>query len=115
MPTWPSKFCPLAGSFQESPPNSTIRSSMDKGPDKIRRRTTANIRPVQFNILISRQDTQELDTFYDVETVGGSLPFDFVHPRTEQIVEARFVNPPQYTDRKAGQKYHCTIELEILP
>lgn len=115
MATWPTRFCPMAGSFQEAPPNNIIRSTMDKGPEKVRRRTTANIRPVSFKLLLKRQDTQELDNFFTTDTLSGSMVFDFVHPRTEQLVKARFVSAPQYADRSAGKFYEVAIELEIMP
>ena len=113
MPTWPSEFCPLINSFQESPPENTIRSSMDKGPDKLRRRTTANIRPVSFRISISKAQVATLDSFFLTDTASGSLPFDYVHPRTGQNVSARFVSAPTYQNRST--RYEADISLEILP
>lgn len=114
MATWPSKFCPLMGSFQESPPNNTIRSTMDRGPAKVRRRTTANVRPISFNVFVRNADMQEFDDFYAIDTFSGADEFDFIHPRTKESVKARFVEPPSYGDR-SGIGYQVSVSLEILP
>lgn len=113
MPTWPSQFCPLINSYQESPPDNVIRTKMDKGPDKIRRRTTANIRPVSFKMFLKNEDIQILDDFYVIETFSGSEPFDFINPRSKQSVKARFVSFPIYSNRSTG--YEVSVQLEILP
>lgn len=114
MPVWPIKFCPLMGSFQETPPNNIIRSTMDYGPDKVRRRSTANVRPIAFNLFVRNEDMDEIDSFYTTETLSGSIEFDFIHPRTKEGVKARFVSPPTYGDR-SGIGYQVSISLEILP
>lgn len=114
MATWPAGFCALAGSYTESSPNNTIRTSMDRGPDKVRRRTTANIRPISFKMLLSKTRLATFEAFYEDETFGGAEAFDFTHPRTGEAVRARFVNPPSWSDR-GGPMYEVSVQLEILP
>lgn len=113
MATWPAAFCPLAGSFQESPPNNVIRTNMDRGPDKVRRRTTANVRPLTFKLSLTPAQVNELDDFYNNETYGGADEFDYTHPRTGAPYKARFVSPPSYQDR--GRRYEASIQLELMP
>lgn len=113
MAVWPSQFCPIIDSFQESPPENIIRSDMDVGPAKVRRRTTANIRPISFNMFLTKAETALLDSFFLNDVMSGAIPFDFIHPRTDQLVSARFVEPPQYSNRSIG--YNVSISLEILP
>ena len=114
MATWPSKFCPLTGSFQESPPDNLIRSSMDVGPAKVRQRTTCNVRPISFNIFVKNDDMAEFDAFYITDTSYGALEFDFTHPRTKADVKARFASVPSYSDR-SNTGYVISISLEIMP
>lgn len=114
MAVWPSQFCPLVNSFNESPPDNTIRTTMDKGPDKVRRITTANIRPVSFRLFLKKSQVQILDDFYLNETFSGVDIFDFIHPRTQQPVKARFVQPPSYQERSTIG-YEASISLEIMP
>lgn len=113
MAVWPDNFCPLINSFQETPPENTIRTSMDVGPDKVRRRTTANVRPVSFNLFLLPPDVLVMDDFFVNQTRSGSEAFDFVHPRTKQPVQARFVSSPSYKNRSTG--YEVSVSLEILP
>ena len=114
MATWPSKFCPLMGSYQESPADNLIRSSMDTGPAKIRKRSTSNTKPMSFNIYVRNEDMDEFDGFFNTDTMGGSLEFDFTHPRTKLAVKARFTSIPSYSDR-SGKGFNVSIELEIMP
>ncbi len=117
MTTWPNTLPPPAiDSFREAPPNNAIGSKMDKGPDKTRRRTTANVRPISFTLKLTKEQTQILDDFYDNETFSGVVDFDYTHPRTDAPVTARFkpATPPNYTESQ-GVLYNCNVELEILP
>lgn len=114
MAIFPVEFCPLVNSVSESPPENVIRSSMDKGPAKVRRRTTANIRPIQFKLMLTPAQTAIMDDFYVNQTVSGADEFDFTHPRTKQPVKARFVSPPSYSER-GGRLWEIGVSLEILP
>lgn len=92
---------------------------MDVGPDKVRRRTTANIRPISFTLALTPAQTQILDDFYTTDTFSGADEFDYNHPRTNAACRARFVQPPEYKEM-GGQKptaglYSATISLEIMP
>lgn len=113
MPTWPSNFCPLINSLEESPPENTIRSQMDKGPDIVRRRTTANIRPISFKLYLSKADVAVMDNFFSTECYSGAEAFDFTHPRTGVACKARFTGVPKYANRSYG--YEVSVGLEILP
>lgn len=115
MTTWPATLPkPAIGTLNETPPKNSIRSEMDKGPAKVRRRTTANVRPISFTLRLSPEQVQILDGFFINDTASGSLSFTYEHPRTKDTVEARFVQEPSYKEF-AGVKYDCSISLEILP
>lgn len=115
MTTWPSTLpSPAINTFSEAPPNNIIRSSMDKGYDKVRRRTTASIRPISFTLKLTDDQVTIIDDFYNDETVGGSLSFDYIHPRTGATVEARFAEPPSYQSNE-NVIYDVSVSLEILP
>lgn len=113
MVAWPEQFCPLINSFQETPPENTIRSTMDKGPAKVRRRTTANIRSVSFTVSMKPAEVTIMDNFYLDDTFSGAIAFDFTHPRTKEVVSARFTSPPTYSNRSTI--YQVAVSLEILP
>lgn len=115
MAMWPATLpAPSINSFQETPPDNLIRSNMDKGPAKVRRRTTANVRPIQFTLMLTEAQVAILDTFFNTTVFGGAEEFDYTHPRTGDAVSARFVSPPQYME-KEGVVYGASISLEIMP
>lgn len=115
MTAWPATLpAPMLNTLQESPPNNTIRSTMDKGADKVRRRTTADVRPLAFTLALTPAQTQILDDFYTTDTYSGSESFDYTHPRTGVACTARFVEPPVYVERE-GAIYNANVQLEILP
>lgn len=87
---------------------------MDRGPAKVRRRTTANTRPISFSLNLTPEQTATLDTFYDDTTFSGSDEFDYTHPRTGSACKARFADKPQYSERE-GVLYSASISLEIMP
>lgn len=113
MPTWPVTLPPPAiNTFEESPPDADLKSPTDKGPAKVRRRSTANIRPISFNLNLTAAQVQDLDDFY--LECGGYTRFDFEHPRTGAPVTARFMEKPAYKERE-GVLYNVSVGLEILP
>lgn len=115
MATWPATLpAPALNSLKETPPNNVIRTQMDKGPDKVRRRTTANVRPLSFTLKLTPAQVATLDTFFTDTTYSGADEFDYTHPRTGAAVTARFVSPPDYAESE-GVIYNCSISLEILP
>ena len=115
MAIWPAALpAPALNSLRESPPDNAMRSNMDKGPAKVRRRTTANIRPMQFSLALDPDLVDVLDDFYNDDTFSGSIAFTFTHPRTLETVQARFTGPPQYGEAE-GAIYNVSVQLEILP
>lgn len=115
MATWPATLpAPALNTLKESPPNNVIRTQMDKGPDKVRRRTTANVRPLSFTLKLTPAQVETLDTFFVTTTFSGADEFDYTHPRTGDPVTARFVGPPDYSEQE-GVIYNAAIQLEILP
>lgn len=101
--------------YSESPPDSRIRTPMDMGPAKIRRRFSAQVRPVHIMMKMTESQLDEFDTFYVDTTESGALSFEFPSPRGSGTVTARFgESAPAYGEFDG---LHCTVQfdLEILP
>lgn len=114
--TWPVTLPtkPLIAGANETPPNLSVRSQMDAGPAKVRRRFTAGERLLTCDSLMTGTQVATLDEFYLDTLGGGVLAFNWVNPRTDATVEMRFVQPPSY--RPVGNnKYLVSLHLEILP
>lgn len=116
MAIWPASLPQVltVESYREQPPDVVLRTQMDAGPDKVRRRFTAGIRPVQGQIWCTKTQVATLDAFYVTTLLGGSLPFDWQNSRTLTAASLRFRKPPTYEpDHK--DLYRVGLELEILP
>jgi hypothetical protein len=121
MMEWPAtlpQYLPVSG-YQEQPPDTTLRTSMDAGPAKLRRRYTANVRNITATLMLSEAQLRTLDAFYVTDTRGGSLPFDWVHPRyagesPSYPVTMRFIKQPSYAAVEPDY-YSAQLELEIMP
>ncbi len=120
MTAWPAELpaIPVAG-YQEKPPDTTLRTPMDSGAAKQRRRFTANVRPIVSMLLLNETELRIFDDFYVSDLQGGALPFEWVHPRYADQSPAplalfRFSKLPQYSS-VGLDLYQVQIELEILP
>jgi hypothetical protein len=118
MPTWPSSvpFKPVLSSYQEQKQSQVLRSDMDIGPPKSRRRFTAAAVTVQLEWLWTVAQLSDFETFFETDLEGGSLPFDGVHPRTGAAAKLRFAEP--YTPQYSGYEqtpWKVLAKLEVLP
>ena len=110
MATWPSKFKILRDNFTEGLPDRVISSNMDVGPAKKRRRTILASYKVNMLVYIAMSDVDDFRQFYLDNDVAV---FDFIHPRTNQTVQARFASVPSPTLNETY--YTASVELEIMP
>jgi len=115
-PQWPSSLpaYPLERNLEEAPPDNAIRTQMDAGPAKVRRRFTANVRDFQVTLYLTRSQVASLDAFFLTDVKGGSLVFDWKNPRTGSAAELRFVGKPRYFQR-GDNLYEVMVQLEEMP
>ncbi len=115
MAVWPAglpqkQFSPVTEKRQDA----AIRSSMDTGTPKKRRRFTAAVREITIPIVLSMAEKIIFDTFYITTLKEGVLPFDWTDPNDDTtIIEYRFVKPSRLT-KKAGE-WKGMLSLEVLP
>jgi len=116
MATWPASLPQRPSFFDESFADTSIRTSMDVGPVKTRKRTSVGSKPgqVTFSGMTSTQ-VDILETFYK-ETLGsGTLPYDWLHPRTGLNKSWLFTGPPKIKRMGRTLKYYADFGLEELP
>lgn len=104
----------LVQGYAEAFPSTTLRTQMDAGPAKTRRRFTASVRPLRVTMPLTRAQVALLDTFYTDTLEGGALEFTWTHPRTLAAVTLRFVSPPQPVP-DSGAWWRVDLDLEVLP
>ncbi len=94
--------------------DASIRSSMDTGAPKKRRRFTAAVREITIPIVLTQAERVTFDTFYITTLEEGSLSFDWIDPVDgTSTISYRFVKPPSMT--KKGGEWKATLSLEVLP
>lgn len=113
--SWPADVpqSPLADGFQETLPDNTLRSKMEQGPPKIRRRSTDASGKINAQFLFSAAQCQMMDDFYHETLSGGALRFCFLHPRRQENVMCRIMQPPEYAALNGGY-YRAKIVMEVL-
>lgn len=129
MPNWPAslpqnQFLNLTDQRQDA----RVRTKMDAGPAKMRRRFTAAVRTVVAPILLDGTQRQAFDSFWINDTQEGSLSFSWSDPATDANVNFRFVAPPAWKLEVGGapgvpagsatsgaRLWRAHLHLEILP
>jgi hypothetical protein len=116
IPNWPNTLpqCLEVAGYGTAMADTMLRTAMDAGPAKVRRRFTAGVRPVAGRITVDKDELATLKTFFADSTLSGAIRFAWADPDTGAAAEMRFVSPPQWTAHGAG-KYLVALDLEILP
>jgi hypothetical protein len=121
VPVWPTSLPQnlIYEGQEEQFADMTERSSMEYGPDKVRKRTSSAVRQVGGYIVVTRTQLNALKDFFNTELLGGSLRFEWIDPTSDEessssyYVEMRFTAPP--AARAEGPLFRVQLSLEILP
>lgn len=90
-----------------------VRTAMESGPAKVRRRFTAASVFISGQLVLSTSQLSVFDSFFRDSVAMGSLPFYWKHPRSLEPCLCRFSSPPVYSC-SAGV-WFVRLEIEILP
>lgn len=92
-----------------------IRTPMDFGPAKLRRRFTAVPEAATFSLQLYRSQVQTLQDFVAI-TLKDTLPFDWYEFRKPDrtLVTYRFIRRPRFVPMQTGMLWLATVELELL-
>jgi hypothetical protein len=113
---WPSSLPqrPTVGGYQERFAETTLRTTMDAGTAKVRRRFTAAPRQIEATFKVNAAQTGILKTFFEDMTAGGALPVDWTHPREGTPATFRFLESPRVA-AITGTLFTVAVKLEHLP
>jgi|DEB19_MinimDraft_2_1074335.scaffolds.fasta_scaffold07070_3 hypothetical protein len=94
-----------------------LRTSMDAGPAKMRRRGKRTD-TMQVSYALSTAQVAILDAFI-TDSLKGTIRFGFPHPRTGAVIEVRIVPQQDGAMFSLGyilpELYSVSLELEVLP
>jgi hypothetical protein len=116
MAAWPETLpqSPLVEGFRETPADNSLRTAMETGPAKLRRRATSGAAGLTAGFLLDAAQLAALDIFYADTLQGGTLPFDFTHPISGETISCRFRQPPSRAALNGGY-FRSVLELEVVP
>jgi hypothetical protein len=107
----------VAKNFSGDSGANILRTPMDAGPAKERRRS-GRASPLQVQFFMTSAQIDTLETFVNT-TLRGTARFGFNHPRKQTQVEVRIIPQQDGALYKysfmGGQMYSVTMSLEVLP
>ncbi len=115
VPVWPTTLPEelLQRGYNQACPDVSLRTSMEVGPAKVRRRSTAQPYPVKGVVKVDESQLGTLREFYDDDLLGGTLRFSWKEPITLAAKEFRFTAPPNWS--MTGGWFDVRLEFEVLP
>ena len=109
-----------AGATYESGRNA-IRTEVDQGPAKVRKRFTRGVGKVTLNLELTDAQAERLRVFYENDTSGtpygtggGTMPFEHVDPVLGTAHDYRFLEPPRLVLDAAAGYWRTTVVLESV-
>lgn len=121
-PDWPATLpaLPIVEGYVESPANCVLRTAMDAGPAKVRRRFTSGPIPISASLIMTSTQLNAVspngfNAFYVSDCSNGSAEFTWHNPRTNSDVTMRFVGVPKYEPVGSSANWRVSFEVEILP
>lgn len=120
MTTWPIGLPSLGADVSDKRQDAKLRSQMDVGPAKQRRRFTSAVRDIETTLIVTGAQRATLDALYITDLEEGALPFDWTDPADGSTVAFRFVSPIEYglaapNPTAANRIWRAALKLEILP
>lgn len=109
---WPSVLPDCPQTWNEVDKPSTVRSEVDVGVAKVRRRYTRELTSISASLTLKRSEYDNLINFYRTTLKDGLYSFNYKHPYTGVMLEIRFVNPP--TISMNSKAFQVTFEWETL-
>lgn len=107
----------IPGCFQtltQTTLESVIRSNMEGGTIKARRRTTAFLETADATITLKAEVFEDFQAWFKTACMGGVLPTRFVFPPDSSEQVWRFAAPPQY-EWITNETFRVSFQLERLP
>jgi len=112
--TWPELLPAtlLIDGFSKQPQSSVIRTAMDAGPKKTRRRYTARTVKFSGKQVFDMLELAVFEQFYQFTLADGALRFNFTDPTTLEPAEFRFT--ADYTVSALDGLFEVAMQLERL-
>lgn len=117
-PVWPLDLPqrPLRDGYKEGGRQTLLRTQMDAGPAKTRRRATAGVRRIAARYAMSEEQLGRFLDFFEHDLADGAVPVWMPHPRTGETVRVSLAaSEPEWTPLGTGPRWAVALQLEVLP
>jgi hypothetical protein len=114
MATWPSTLpAPLNEGYSIEPQQQTIRTDMEVGNPRVRRRTAARVDNIPVAWMMTNAQFSAFRTWFDGDGEGGAAWFTVAIPQGDETsTEARFVDTFR-AEKVAFTHWRITATLEV--
>ena len=111
---WPPDVpnCLSLDTYLEERQPLVIRSPVDSGPHKLRRRYTKPVVGIIGNIFCKKDELEKLWDFFDVTLQGGTQEFENTNPIDGKTYTYRFLQPPRLTSVLNEDNFSVELIME---
>lgn len=116
MASWPADLPQYVqqDGYNEMLPDPTVRTGVDAGPPKVRKRWSAVVKKFTVRMWMNAAQITSFEEFFTETLSYGSVSFDWVHPRTQADVACRIVGGTVNIS-PSGPNFIVGFDLEVLP
>lgn len=93
---WPTDLPDCTQNWQEVDKPDTIRTDMETGVAKVRRRSLVDKMEVSVSWVMAAEKYDVFKQFFKTTTQDGILTFNYTHPITGDVGTYRFMEPPTF-------------------
>ena len=110
---------PLVDGYKRTLPNNLIRSSMDTGSDKVRKRGRFKPQEISASYVLTAAQRNTLEDFIHNNLAEGAICFNWPHPELNKLVRARLKASSdgilEFSPYKDTTRWSVTLKIEIWP
>ena len=108
----PKEF--MKNGYDDGIADNRLRSPMDIGPGKKRRRSTWTPREVSGSIIMTKDQVATFEAWFNDTLAGGVYNFQLEHPRTGELLTWDMQNTPK-PKPYMGEEWLVPVELREVP
>lgn len=106
---------PLRSGYNQKQQSNVVRSSVDVGEAKVRRRYTDPIYNENWQMILTPVQIPIFNSWFNTDLQSGVLRFTFNDPVTDTASEYRFLDMPAFSPYGKHGSFSVSFTVEKLP
>lgn len=117
MISWPESLPQgfMPGTYETTFVDTRVAFEVDQGLPKLSQRHSKGPYPVSGTMHIRGEQLATLRAFFQTDTAGGTVVFEFPSPEGGDDLLVRFARVPEVSALSVRGLFKVSIELEVLP